>query len=86
MVKSPTHEVDIFDREKRFIDQVLSPLRAKLPELKIVLEHITTQQASSLSPLKTNGLPQPSPRIICFSTEMTCLPAESGRIFIAYQY
>ncbi len=40
-----THEVDIFDREKRFIDQVLSPLRAKLPELKIVLEHITTQQA-----------------------------------------
>ena len=39
------HEVDIFDREKRFIDQVLSPLRAKLPELKIVLEHITTQQA-----------------------------------------
>lgn len=40
-----THEVDIFDREKRFIDQVLSPLRAKLPELRIVLEHITTQQA-----------------------------------------
>ena len=40
-----THEVDIFDREKRFIDQVLCPLRAELPELKIVLEHITTQQA-----------------------------------------
>ncbi|MEC8803705.1 MAG: dihydroorotase, partial [Pseudomonadota bacterium] len=39
------HEVDIFDREKRFIDQVLCPLRARLPELKVVLEHITTQQA-----------------------------------------
>ena len=39
------HVVDIFDREKRFIDQVLCPLRAELPELKIVLEHITTQQA-----------------------------------------
>ena len=39
------HEVDIFDREKHFIDQILCPLRANLPELKIVLEHITTRQA-----------------------------------------
>ena len=39
------HDVDIFDREQRFIDQVLCPLRARLPELKVVLEHITTQQA-----------------------------------------
>ena len=39
------HEIDIFDREKRFIDQVLCPLRANLPELKVVLEHITTKQA-----------------------------------------
>ncbi len=39
------HEVDVFDREKRFIDLVLCPLRARLPELKVVLEHITTQQA-----------------------------------------
>lgn len=38
--------VDIFDREARFIDQVLEPLRRRLPELKIVLEHITTQQAA----------------------------------------
>ena len=37
-------EVDIFDREKVFIDDVLAPLRARLPELRIVLEHVTTAQ------------------------------------------
>jgi dihydroorotase len=39
-------EIDIFDREAVFIDQVLEPLRKKLPELKIVFEHITTLQAA----------------------------------------
>ena len=38
-------EVDIFDREKRFIDRVLDPLRRRLPKLKITLEHITTKDA-----------------------------------------
>lgn len=38
--------VDIFDREAVFIDRVLIPLRAKYPELKIVMEHITTEQAA----------------------------------------
>jgi dihydroorotase len=37
--------IDIFDREKAFIDQSLIPLIAAFPELKIVLEHITTQDA-----------------------------------------
>ncbi|KAJ7540331.1 hypothetical protein O6H91_10G009200 [Diphasiastrum complanatum] len=37
--------IDIFDREHRFIDTVLTPLMAKFPLLKIVLEHITTQDA-----------------------------------------
>ncbi|VAW97585.1 Dihydroorotase [hydrothermal vent metagenome] len=37
--------VDIFDREAIFIETVLHPVRQKFPELKIVLEHITTQQA-----------------------------------------
>ena len=42
-----THEdIDIFDREKAFIDMVLEPLRASLPELKIVMEHITTMDAA----------------------------------------
>ncbi len=39
-------EVDIFDREAVFIDQVLEPLRKDFPELKMVFEHITTLQAA----------------------------------------
>ena len=38
-------EVDIFDREKRFIDTILAPLTQRLPELKVVMEHITTADA-----------------------------------------
>lgn len=42
-----THaDIDIFDREAVFIDQVLEPLRKDFPELKIVFEHITTKQAA----------------------------------------
>ncbi|MGX5667785.1 dihydroorotase [Rhizobium daejeonense] len=37
-----TPEVDIFDREKAFIDTVLDPLRRRLPELKVTMEHVTT--------------------------------------------
>lgn len=40
-------EIDIFDREKVFIDQVLSPLLKDFPELKVVFEHITTKDAVS---------------------------------------
>ena len=38
-------EVDIFDREKAFIDQHLAPLVATFPQLKVVFEHITTREA-----------------------------------------
>lgn len=38
--------VDIFDREKRFIDETLTPLVANYPKLRVVLEHITTADAS----------------------------------------
>lgn len=38
--------VDIFDREAVFIDEILAPLHARLPELKIVFEHITTSRAA----------------------------------------
>ena len=42
-----THkEIDIFDREKVFIDQSLDFICKELPELKITLEHITTQEAT----------------------------------------
>jgi dihydroorotase len=39
------HAIDIFDREAVFIDTILSPLVARLPELRIVFEHATTAQA-----------------------------------------
>ncbi|KAK3165428.1 hypothetical protein QOZ80_1AG0033050 [Eleusine coracana subsp. coracana] len=37
--------VDTFDREKVFIDTILAPLIQKLPQLKVVMEHITTMDA-----------------------------------------
>ena len=43
-----THNhVDIFDREKRFLDEILSPLLKQFPKLKVVLEHITTSDAAN---------------------------------------
>jgi dihydroorotase len=38
--------IDVFDREKAFIDTQLIPLRADFPELKIVVEHLTTRDAA----------------------------------------
>ena len=38
-----TPEVDIFDREAVFIETVLDPLRKRLPELKVTMEHVTTE-------------------------------------------
>ena len=35
-------EIDIFDREAVFIDRVLDPLRTRLPQLRVVMEHVTT--------------------------------------------
>ena len=42
-VTSP--RVDVFDREAVFIETVLQPLRRDFPELRIVLEHITTKDS-----------------------------------------
>ncbi len=39
-------EIDLFDREKAFIDTQLIPLRRDFPELRIVFEHITTREAA----------------------------------------
>jgi dihydroorotase len=38
--------IDLFDREALFIDQVLIPLRKDFPDLRVVFEHITTQEAA----------------------------------------
>ena len=39
-------DIDVFDREARFIDEVLAPLAARHPRLRIVFEHITTRAAA----------------------------------------
>ncbi len=39
-------DVDVFDREKAFIDDKLIPLRRDFPELKVAFEHITTKEAA----------------------------------------
>jgi dihydroorotase len=39
--------VDIFDREAVFIDEVLAPVVARFPALKVVFEHITTSEAAA---------------------------------------
>lgn len=42
-----THaDIDIFDREARFIESVMEPLRQRLTALKVVFEHITTKDAA----------------------------------------
>jgi dihydroorotase len=38
-------DVDVFDRERVFIDQVMAPVRQRFPDLKIVFEHVTTREA-----------------------------------------
>jgi len=43
------HDVDIFDREARFIDAVLAPLLERHPTLKVVMEHITTSQGAQFA-------------------------------------
>lgn len=40
------NHVDIFDREKAFLDEVLAPLVAKVPKLRLVVEHITTKDSA----------------------------------------
>jgi dihydroorotase len=39
-------DIDLFDREKVFIDRVMTPLRRDFPALKVVFEHITTKDAA----------------------------------------
>lgn len=43
--ESTDPDVDVFDREQVFIDQLLIPLTQRFPKLRVVLEHITTRDA-----------------------------------------
>jgi dihydroorotase len=52
--------VDIFDREKVFIETVLTPLRQKLTKLKIVMEQITTEDQGCHGDGRTDTSVRPS--------------------------
>jgi len=47
-------EIDIFDREAVFIDRVLDPIRRDYPDLKIIMEHITTSQGADYAQANAN--------------------------------
>ena len=49
-------EVDIFDREARFIEDVLDPLRRRFPKLRVVMEHITTKDGADYVASAGSGL------------------------------
>jgi dihydroorotase len=52
-----THpDVDVFDREAIFIDEVLAPLHQRLPRLRIVFEHVTTKTAADYVRSQTQGI------------------------------
>ena len=45
LVHGEVTDVDVFDREAAFIERVLAPLLDRFPTLKVVFEHITTEDA-----------------------------------------
>lgn len=49
-------DVDIFDREAVFIETVLDPLRVRVPELRITMEHVTTSDAVEYVKASTKNL------------------------------
>jgi dihydroorotase len=49
-------DVDVFDREACFIDEVLQPLRNRLPSLRIVFEHVTTAAAVQFVKSRERGI------------------------------
>ena len=80
-------EVDIFDREAVFIERVLAPLRERLPELRIVMEHVTTAEgvafveAAAANVGGDDHRPPPDPE-----PERTCSSAASGRTSTACRW
>ncbi|MCE0760818.1 dihydroorotase [Marinobacter sp. G11] len=48
-------DIDIFDREKVFLERVLAPTLQAFPQLKVVLEHITTADSAEFVRSHTDG-------------------------------
>lgn len=49
-------DVDVFDREKVFIDRHMTPLLKRFPALKVVFEHITTKDAADFVTASPNNV------------------------------
>ncbi|MGY6536637.1 MAG: dihydroorotase [Pararhodobacter sp.] len=49
-------DIDIFDREAVFIDRVLDPIRRAVPGLRVIMEHVTTQDAVDYVKAADSGL------------------------------
>lgn len=61
------NNVDIFDREQVFIDKYLNAIRRDFPELKIVLEHATTQEAIEFVEANNNTAATLTPQHLLFN-------------------
>ena len=59
--------VDVFDREKVFIENHLVPLRARFPNLRIVFEHITTANAADFVAANDNMAATITPQHLLFN-------------------
>ena len=77
-------EIDVFDREAVFIERHLMALRRDFPELKIVLEHITTREGADYVARIGARVPRRrSPRTTCSTTATPSSMAACARIGIA---
>jgi dihydroorotase len=61
------HNVDMFDREKVFIDRHLIPLKQRFPGLRVVFEHITTSDAVQYVRSATNVAATITPQHLLFN-------------------
>lgn len=60
-------DVDVFDREKAFIEQHLIPLKSRFPKLRVVLEHITTSDAVQFVLAADNAAATITPQHLLFN-------------------
>jgi dihydroorotase len=51
-----SHHIDVFERETRFIDEVLTPTLSRFPKLRVVFEHITTARAAEFVRTARDGV------------------------------
>ena len=63
-------DVDVFDREKVFIEQQLLPLKLRFPKLRVVLEHITTSDAVKFVLASNNIAATITPQHLLFNRNM----------------